>query len=55
MNPRAFYTEPEEDEIRRAFAGYEGVALRPVFDHLDGRIGYGKLRLFRAFNPFRKT
>ena len=34
--------------MRAAFEGYEETALKPVFDHLEGRISYGKLRLFRA-------
>ena len=48
-DPRQFYTEAEEAEMRTAFEGYEEVALKPVHDHLGGRISYGKLRIFRAF------
>ena len=36
--------------MRRAFEGYDDVALKPVFEHLEGRISYGKLRLYRAVN-----
>ena len=49
LDPRAFYTESEEREIRAALEGYTEESLKPVFDHLGGRISYGKLRLFRAF------
>ncbi len=48
VDPRRFYTAAEEEEIRAAFNGYDDVALKPVFEHLGGRIGYGKLRIFRA-------
>jgi hypothetical protein len=34
--------------MRAALEGYDDVSLKPVFEHLGGRIGYGKLRLFRA-------
>lgn len=49
LDPRSFYTEEEENEMRAAFDGYTEEALKPVFEHLDGRISYGKLRLFRSF------
>jgi ATP-dependent DNA helicase RecQ len=49
IDPRAFYTPEEETEIRAALDGYTDEALKPVFDHLEGRISYGKLRIFRAF------
>jgi len=49
LDPRAFYSEAEEVEMRAAFAGHEGEALSPVFAKLDGGLSYGKLRLFRAF------
>lgn len=49
LDPRAFYTAAEEKEMGSAFEGYDEEALKPVFEHLGGRIGYGKLRLFRAF------
>lgn len=49
LDPRSFYTESEEQEIRAALEGYTEESLKPVFEHLGGRISYGKLRLFRAF------
>jgi ATP-dependent DNA helicase RecQ len=49
IDPRVFYTAEEEAEIRAALVGYSEEALKPVFDHLEGRISYGKLRIFRAF------
>jgi len=49
LDPRAFYTAAEESEMRAALDGYTDESLKPVFDHLEGRIGYGKLKLFRAF------
>ena len=48
IDPRQLYTLEEEAEMRAAIEGYDDVALKPVFEHLGGRIGYGKLRLFRA-------
>jgi ATP-dependent DNA helicase RecQ len=48
VNPRSFYSEHEELEMQRALDGYDEVALKPVFEQLEGRISYGKLRLFRA-------
>jgi ATP-dependent DNA helicase RecQ len=48
LDPRAFYTEAEECEMRTALNGYTEESLKPVFDHLGGRISYGKLRIFRA-------
>jgi ATP-dependent DNA helicase RecQ len=49
LDPRAFYSEQEEAEMKIAFEGHEGLALKPVFEKLGERIGYGKLRLFLAF------
>jgi ATP-dependent DNA helicase RecQ len=49
LEARRFYTADEEREMRAAFLGHEEVALKPVFEKLGGRIGYGKLRLFQAF------
>ena len=49
IDPRVFYTAEEEEEIRAALDGYTDVSLKPVFDHLEGRISYGKLHVFRAF------
>ncbi len=48
VDPRLCYSPEEESEMRAAFEGYEEAALKPVFEHLEGRISYGKLRLFRA-------
>ena len=48
VGPRRFYSEEEEKEMRAALDGYDDPSLKPVFDHLGGRIGYGKLKLFRA-------
>jgi ATP-dependent DNA helicase RecQ len=50
LDPRGLYTADEEETMRRAFEGYEDAALKPVFEHLEGRISYGKLRLYRAVN-----
>ena len=50
LDPRGLYTAEEEETMRRAFEGYEDAALKPVFEHLEGRISYGKLRLYRAVN-----
>jgi ATP-dependent DNA helicase RecQ len=47
--PRTFYSADEESEIRAALDGYTEESLKPVFEHLAGRISYGKLRIFRAF------
>ncbi|MEX1049865.1 MAG: DNA helicase RecQ [Akkermansiaceae bacterium] len=48
VNPRDFYTAEEEREMQGAMAGYDELALKPVFEQLEGRISYGKLRLYRA-------
>jgi ATP-dependent DNA helicase RecQ len=53
IDPRRFYTAKEEAEIRAALEGYTDETLKPVFDHLEGRISYGKLRIFRAFEARR--
>jgi ATP-dependent DNA helicase RecQ len=50
LDPRGLYTTEEEETMRRAFEGYEEAALKPIFEHLEGRISYGKLRLYRAVN-----
>jgi ATP-dependent DNA helicase RecQ len=49
IDPRSFYTAREEAEMSAALEGYTDEALKPVFDHLEGRVSYGKLRIFRAF------
>ncbi len=48
LDPRDFYSQAEEAEMERAFRGCQEPALKPVFEMLEGRISYGKLRLFRA-------
>ncbi len=48
LDPRALYTAEEEQEMQAALHGYTEPALKPVFEHLGGRISYGKLRLYRA-------
>ncbi len=47
-DPRRFYTAEEEAEMRAALDGYTEESLKPVHEHLGGRISYGKLRIFRA-------
>ena len=46
---RGFFSEQEEEAMRTALVGHEGVALSPVFEKLGARISYGKLRLFLAY------
>ncbi|MEO8614362.1 MAG: DNA helicase RecQ [Luteolibacter sp.] len=48
IDPRAFYSVAEEREMQAALAGYDEVSLKPVYEQLEGRISYGKLRLYRA-------
>jgi len=48
IDPRALYSLAEEREMQAALEGYEDISLKPVFEQLEGRISYGKLRLFRA-------
>jgi ATP-dependent DNA helicase RecQ len=50
IDPRRLYSAEEEAEMRAALDGYSDETLKPVFDHLDGRISYGKLRMFRALD-----
>ncbi|MEO0017006.1 MAG: hypothetical protein RLZZ522_289, partial [Verrucomicrobiota bacterium] len=49
LDPRSFYTAAEESAMQAAFVGHEGPALKPVWDQLDGRLSYGKLRIYQAF------
>ncbi|MFU8893250.1 MAG: DNA helicase RecQ [Luteolibacter sp.] len=42
-------TDDEQREIRAALEDYQEAALKPVFEHLGGRISYGKLRIMRAW------
>lgn len=53
IDARHLYSPEEETEMRAAFEGYTEEALKPVFEHLQGRISYGKLRLFRAIEARR--
>ncbi len=48
FDPRAFYTAAEEQEIQAAMEGHDGVTLKPIFDQLEGRISYGKLKIYLA-------
>jgi ATP-dependent DNA helicase RecQ len=50
LDPRAFYSAAEEQQMQAALDGYDEVSLKPVFEQLEGRISYGKLRLFRAIS-----
>jgi ATP-dependent DNA helicase RecQ len=50
IDPRAIYSASEEREMKAALDGYDEVSLKPVFEQLDGRISYGKLRLYRAIS-----
>jgi ATP-dependent DNA helicase RecQ len=50
LDPRGFYSAEEEREMQAALDGYDEVSLKPVFDQLNGRISYGKLRLYRALS-----
>jgi ATP-dependent DNA helicase RecQ len=49
IDPRAFYTLAEEKEMSAALDGYTEEALKPIYDHFEGRISYGQLKIFRAF------
>ena len=44
-----FYNAREAEKMRKAFQDHESPALSPVFEKLDGKISYGKLKIFRAF------
>jgi uncharacterized protein YpbB len=48
LDRRAFFSESEELEMTAAFTDHDGLALKPVFEKLGGRIGYGKLKLHLA-------
>ena len=52
LDRSAVFGPGEEEAIREAFIGHEGIALVPIFEKLGGKIGYGKLKLFRAFEDF---
>jgi ATP-dependent DNA helicase RecQ len=55
LDPRSFYSADEEAEIRAAFEGHEGLALKPVFEKLGERISYSTLKLFQAFERMAKA
>lgn len=48
LDPRAFYTAAEEQQIQAALEGYDEVSLKPVFEQLGGHISYGRLKIYRA-------
>ncbi len=48
LDPRALFTETEEQLMRDALRGYDEPALKPIFEQLGGHISYGKLKFFRA-------
>jgi len=51
LDPRGLYSADEERQMHAALEGYDELALKPVFEQLEGRISYGKLKLYRALNP----
>jgi ATP-dependent DNA helicase RecQ len=55
LDPRAFYTAAEEQQMQAALEGYDEASLKPVFEQLEGRISYGKLRLYRAISARLET
>ncbi|MCW1922198.1 DNA helicase RecQ [Luteolibacter arcticus] len=55
VDPQRLYSTGEEAEIRAALDGYTEDSLKPVHEHLSGRISYGKLRLFRAIESRLET
>lgn len=55
IDHRHFYSEQEEKEMRAALDGYLDPSLKPIYDHLGGRMSYGKLRLFRAIESRRAS
>jgi ATP-dependent DNA helicase RecQ len=48
LDPRGLYSAEEERQMQAALEGYDEIALKPVFEQLEGRISYGKLKLYRA-------
>jgi len=49
-----FFTDDEKQKVAAAFGSHGAFALSPVFESLGGKIDYGRLRIFRAANNFRK-
>jgi hypothetical protein len=41
--------------MQSALEDFDGVALKPAFEQLEGRISYGKLRLYRAISSQVET
>ena len=48
LDPRVFYSADEEKSMKAALDGYDEISLKPVYEQLEGKISYGKLRLYRA-------
>jgi ATP-dependent DNA helicase RecQ len=55
LDPRSFFSEAEEEEIRAALQDHEGPSLAAIFERLGGRVSYGKIRMFRAFEAAGRT
>jgi ATP-dependent DNA helicase RecQ len=55
LDRRIFFSAAEEDSMRAAFEGLQDFALTPIHEKLGGSIGFGKLRLFLAFENAGKT
>jgi ATP-dependent DNA helicase RecQ len=49
-----FFTGEEKQKVAAAFKAHGVFALSPVFESLDGKIDYGRLRIFRAAANARK-
>ena len=49
LDPRSFFSAAEEEEIRAALQEHDSPSLAAIFERLDGRVSYGKIRMFRAF------
>jgi len=49
-----FFTGEEKQKVTAAFKAHGVFALSPVFESLDGKIDYGRLRIFRAAANVRK-
>ncbi len=55
LDPRSFYTAAEEALMQTALEGYHEPSMKPVFEQLEGRISYGKLKIYRAMNSQSAT
>jgi ATP-dependent DNA helicase RecQ len=49
LDPRSFFSAAEEEEIRAALQEHDSPSLAAIFERLGGRVSYGKIRMFRAF------